>query len=782
MLPKIPYILQKNKSQIVQFRGINYSDMLSDGDMSDSSGISLRRYPYLANKKGREVMGRIEDREIKAFTVYGGKLLCIDDESQIYYDGQQIGICSTATPQLVTVGNKVVIFPDKSYVDFSGENPVLKELESELSGNAVFKASSVNFEGRAATPYVVAGVTIGQKDDGTENYVLKAGKRNVLKNYEGDNYLCVLKVNDETRLYRAKMYDIKTWFEDGVLCAHADGFPFKKGDTAIVYDVLTEDCRSLEINSLDDEGHDSYGKKYYKIDFGKHKWKHTQSGYILLGKSYGDFGESRKIALEITRYGYNTRERVYGETAYVSKENGGDNICRFTKAEVPSNAELAAGIFHGKIVSAGMRTKFSSYLEKGRGVELKANNTPYKCEVVEASEYSFDFELTEGSDPPVNPDWITITAAEAEGLDQYFRVGDCVEISGSNYNKTSFIIDKIVGQELFAASEIFNETNQTELVTVARRVPDLDFICENHNRLFGCSNKDRTIYVSALGDPTNMYAYEGVATDSFAVAVAGEGEFTACVRHDTSVLFFKEDKIYKLAGSYPAEFALYSYEVPGVQAGSEKSCVLINEVLYYKGVRGIYAYDGSIPVLISECFGERRFYNACAGSDGVNYYVSMNDDPDSSKGQWYLFAYNTQKGIWMLEEKGIRVVGAARISNELYFLRDDGKIYHENAKSDVTDSKWLVRFAPIYELIDGKRCYSRILTRVSLPRGSYIIVKIRCDGGEWREAGKIVGKTEAVVPIRIPINRCDKFELELSGRGECTILDIMREFHVGSEV
>ena len=500
MLPKIPYILQKNKSQIVQFRGINYSDMLSDGDFSDSSGISLRRYPYLANKKGREVMGQIEYedmgeikyREIKAFTVYGGKLLCIDDESNIYYDGQRIGDCFTATPQLVTVGNKVVIFPDKFYVDFSGENPVLKKLESELSGNAVFKASSVNFEGRAATPYVVAGVTI----DGTDNYVLKAGKRNVLRNYEGDNYLCVLKVTNtneevETRLYRAKMYDIKTWFEDGVLCAHADGFPFKKGDAAIVYDVLTEDCRSLEIVSLDDGGNDAYGKKCYKINFGQHDWKHTQSGYILLGKSYGDFGESRKIALEITRYGYNTRERVYGETAYVSKQNGGDNICRFTKAEVPGNAELAAGIFHGKIASAGMRTKFSSYLEKGRGVKLKVDNTTYTCEVVKASEYSFDFKLTEGSDPPpVNPDWITITAAEVEGLDQYFRVGDCVEISGSNYNKTSFIIDKIVGQELFAASEIFNETNQAELVTVARRVPDLDFICENHNRLFGCSNKD----------------------------------------------------------------------------------------------------------------------------------------------------------------------------------------------------------------------------------------------------------------------------------------------------
>ena len=773
MLPKIPYAMEKNKSQIVQFRGINYSDMRSDGDLSDSFGISLRRFPYLTNKKGREAMGQITGKEIKAFTVYSGKLLCIDDESDIYYDGKPIDVCSTTTPQLVTVGNKVVIFPDKAYVDFSEENLVVKDLESELSGNVTFGGSTLTFAGRAATPYTLAGTSISS--DGSD-YTLKVKKREVLRKYEGDNYLCVLSVENKLRLYRAKMYDINTWFdESGILCVHADGFPFKKGDAVIVYDVLTEDCRSREIEFLTDGGYDAYGKKFYKVVFGQHSWHHTQSGYIKLGKSDNNFGESRAVSLEVTRYGYTNQDIIYGKVAY---SNG---ISTFTKADESSAVDFTAGIYHGRITNAGLRPKFNTYLTAERKFTIKQGNETHNCTVKSSTDYSVQFKadttITTGT-----PEWITVTADEAEGLDKYFSVGDCVEITGAKYNNTSFVIDKIEGQVLYASAEIFNTETETANVTVARRVPALDFICENHNRLFGCSNGDKTIYVSALGDPTNMYAYEGVATDSFAVAVPGEGDFTACIRHDTSVLFFKEDKIYKLAGSYPAEFALYSYEVPGVQAGSEKSCVLINEVLYYKGVRGIYAYDGSIPVLISECFGEREFYNACAGSDGVNYYVSMNDDPDSEKGSWYLFAYNTQKGIWMLEEKGIRVVGSARISNELYFLRDDGKIYHENAKSDVTDSKWLVRFAPIYELIDGKRCYSRILARVSLPRGSYIIVKIRCDGGEWREAGKIVGKTEAVVPIRIPINRCDKFELELSGRGECTILDIMREFHVGSEV
>jgi hypothetical protein len=58
---------------------------------------------------------------------------------------------------------------------------------------------------------------------------------------------------------------------------------------------------------------------------------------------------------------------------------------------------------------------------------------------------------------------------------------------------------------------------------------------------------------------------------------------------------------------------------------------------------------------------------------------------------------------------------------------------------------------------------------------------MRCDGGAWMEAGKIVGKHSGVVPIRIPVNRCDKFELRLSGKGPFTILSMQREYYVGSE-
>ncbi|MBR4033613.1 MAG: hypothetical protein IKJ04_02290, partial [Clostridia bacterium] len=66
-------------------------------------------------------------------------------------------------------------------------------------------------------------------------------------------------------MYRAKMFNLATWFDDdGNLCAFAADFPFKAGDYAIVYDVLTEGCKSTQILSLS-SGTDAYGKEYYEI-------------------------------------------------------------------------------------------------------------------------------------------------------------------------------------------------------------------------------------------------------------------------------------------------------------------------------------------------------------------------------------------------------------------------------------------------------------------------------------------------------------------------------------
>jgi hypothetical protein len=256
--------------------------------------------------------------------------------------------------------------------------------------------------------------------------------------------------------------------------------------------------------------------------------------------------------------------------------------------------------------------------------------------------------------------------------------------------------------------------------------------------------------------------------------VASEEHFTGCCPYDGGVLFWKENKLHKLLGSYPAEYALYTYNIDGVQKGWHKSLQNIGEVLYYKGVRGVFAFNGS-PQLISSNFGDKHFSGAVAGNDGENYLISMKDDGD----KYHLFSYNTRSGLWV-REGDCCVTAFARQGKDVYML-EGGEIYRYGASESSKDSEWFIQFTPIYETIEGQKSYSRIRLRIELPLGSYIVISVRCDGGMWAECGKIVGRVDGVIPVMVPINRCDKFELKIEGKGPCTIHSILREYYVAAD-
>ena len=420
------------------------------------------------------------------------------------------------------------------------------------------------------------------------------------------------------------------------------------------------------------------------------------------------------------------------------------------------------------------------------------NNKELTIDAVDKNRITFTGEIV---DETVSKETeITIFCDSSKSVG--FKVDDVVSIRGCSIakNNIDFRIDSISedGTILYAAADIFepspsetaavDETGEgdgeaetvVEGLTIERRIPTLDYICESDNRLYGCSNEDNTIYVSALGDPTNIYAYRGISTDSYAVAVASEEPFTGCCPYDGGVLFWKENKLHKLLGSYPAEYALYTYNIDGVQKDSHKSLQNIGEVLYYKGVRGVFAFNGS-PQLISSNFGDKYFKDAVAGSDGDHYLISMK----SEEGGQHFFSFDTRSGLWVREGSD-EIKAFTRKGKDVYML-EDGKVYVYGAEETPADAEWFIQFTPIYETIEGQKSYSRIKLRVELPRGSHIILSVRCDGGRWVECGKIVGRVDGVIPVMVPINRCDKFELKIEGKGPCTIQSILREYVVGAD-
>ena len=180
--------------------------------------------------------------------------------------------------------------------------------------------------------------------------------------------------------------------------------------------------------------------------------------------------------------------------------------------------------------------------------------------------------------------------------------------------------------------------------------------------------------------------------------------------------------------------------------------------------------------MISANFGQRHFTRAVGGSDGDTYYLCLTEGEGH-----HLLAYETRAGIWVRED-GTQAVDFARIGKDLYFLDGSGAVWLTDSGADEAELEWMAQFTPFYESVQGRKRYSKILLRLELPRGSYLTAEMRCDGRPWQSCGKVVGREGNVVPMRLALNRCDKFELRLKGKGPCTILSMLREFSLGSDV
>ena len=171
---------------------------------------------------------------------------------------------------------------------------------------------------------------------------------------------------------------------------------------------------------------------------------------------------------------------------------------------------------------------------------------------------------------------------------------------------------------------VSREFVSAEVVELERRVPDMDYLTECDNRVWGCSNKENVIYACKLGDPTNWFSYRGIAADSYAVTVGSDGAFTGAATCMGYALFFKENTLHKLYGSKPSDFQLSSLRCRGVAKGAARSLCVINETLYYLSPDGVMAWDGSIPTKVSTALDPARLRNvksALGGALDGRYYL-----------------------------------------------------------------------------------------------------------------------------------------------------------------
>lgn len=391
----------------------------------------------------------------------------------------------------------------------------------------------------------------------------------------------------------------------------------------------------------------------------------------------------------------------------------------------------------------------------------------------------------------------TYVLVSATGLGQGLKALDGVTVSGleeSGLNGDWILTD--AGPDYILFTGILQKAlTQTGEVRVERTCPEMDFVVEKDNRLWGCSSADHEIYCCKLGDPTNWRAYQGVATDSYAVTVGTPGPFTGAAVSGSAVIFFKENCLHRVYGTQPSNFTVYVDNLRGLQQGCHKSAVRVNEYLYYKSVFDVCVYADSEVAGISAALGTESYKNAVAGVCGSRLYLSMEDQ----EGAWQLLVYDTAAGVWTRED-GTHALGFASCLTETFMLRADGELYallpgeynkdffmvgsdYTVYAQEETDEEvsWELRTGEILRELPDHKYIGKIQLYLELDPGARAEVALRRDGGAWEKVQELSGGDQRRCTLPIYPRRCDRMEIRLTGVGHVRLVNWSKYVGYGSE-
>ena len=311
-------------------------------------------------------------------------------------------------------------------------------------------------------------------------------------------------------------------------------------------------------------------------------------------------------------------------------------------------------------------------------------------------------------------------------------------------------------------------------VKAERRVPDLDFVTEQGNRVWGCNRKENSIYACALGDPTNWYSYRGIASDSYAVSVGSDGAFTGAASCLSYILFFKENCIHKLYGSKPSDYQMSSVRCRGVAAKAAGSLCVIAETLYYLSPDGVMAWSGSLPAKVSGALDTGKLTAAdwaMGGQLDARYYLYLHRRADGD-GSGRLLVYDTEKGLWHEESPaGTEMVSTGQ---QLY-LWDGSALWaagsdRETEGEEEANLRFEAVTGDIGMSMPDDNYISRVTLRLDALAHTVVTVAVSYDGGAWETVGSCA-VTQEHQRVNLPFvpRRHDLMRLKFSGTGQMTL-------------
>lgn len=485
----------------------------------------------------------------------------------------------------------------------------------------------------------------------------------------------------------------------------------------------------------------------------------------------------------------------YGERDFVvhggKLYDNGTAVCNVTAGEKQMVAlENKLYVFPDKIE---YDVKNKTY--KNRGVKL-SNEGNYKSAWI-----SWGWSETGGDVSHITFKTEFITLEYADFPDVPFKTGDriFVEIQGSasstkyEYGVTVESVatgstDSIpeyswyirVPMGTFAAAVGNPSTIEAAVkITIRYDIPDLDFVFASDNRLWGA--KGRNIYASALGQGTVWTDYDTLTTSSWAATTKTGDNITAALDFGGMPVFFAENAVYKIYGENPKEFQYVRQELIGVTAGDHKSVAVGAGYIFYLTRRGIYAWTGGVPQLISAPLGEERITNAVGGSDGAVYYLSCEQG-----GRHNLYCYDPMTNAWIRED-ALEAVDIKQKGRDLCLVAADGNAYligdvYSTEGTKIQPEGYFLETADYNDGAVVQKSAKNILVQYELTDGEADVM-VSYDGEPWNHVYTLYDtdgkKITSVIPLQEKRYRTMRIRIE--GDGEIVIYYIVRDVNVRTE-
>ncbi len=522
-------------------------------------------------------------------------------------------------------------------------------------------------------------------------------------------------------------------------------------------------------------------------------------------------------------YDYTKNMRCFNST-YIWGELSIDKVAMNTtvpavkKHTVTENASILSEINQTSYADDYITKLYTQEWKTGDSIETADGNSAlFMCTEMERQKAAFGGKLKKFTE--ITSYYVKLSVKlpdNCAGLDTLFKVGDFIQISGmtddvaegwnekSDYkdviNNNTFKLYDVGNNYIVIKAEITSSVPYTGSFTFSRTMPDnvdFDKIQEVGNRLWTCSSKNNEIYACKQGDVTNWKAYgDGIASDSFAMTVGSEGDFTGIARYNDSVIFFKENYAMRIYGTKPSNYTLSEYNLPGIEKGSEKSAVWLQGSLFYKSRRGIMAYGvGGQPTLISEsAFGKVAYKNVVAGRSGDKYVASMQREDN---GEYELLTYDVRTGQWFKEDE-TKLICTANYNDIMYYIDGESNtIMALTAEHNIIDDtvldngeevlregafEWCYETGDLYDSDFDTKYISRVQLGLIPEQGTSVNIYAQYnDGGNWHKLSELLFDRKKPRIIPVALRRAEFIRIRIEGNGGCNIYGISITYSKGSD-